>query len=392
MSAARQRDDAVAGRVDAEGRLVAADPPLAALQAQAGGDEGGMLAVPQIAALARLARRLGITISRAALAADGEQDVDLWVRAEPQGDEIALAITGWSGRPPRAAAPAAPAEREADFLRAAADWMWETDDTLRLTQLSPGAAAAIGRNPAEFDRQAADPPVPLPRERDGALPILTALAEHKGFEGQLAELRGGRKGRYLLVRRAADRRHGAVRRLPRRRHGAARPARRPAPPTMLAPRAQHGNRLRRAARSGAARPARPYHRRCRAAARPARGPAAPRLCRLCRRHRRRRPPSARSGRRPRRPAGDRAGRFPPRGRGDRPRRHRPARRRPAARARRRPQCHDRRPGRRRDPAGHRRFHPRAPDHDEPDHQRHPLHARRRPGLAAPRAGRAISPR
>ena len=91
------------GRVDAEGRLVAADPPLAALQAQAGGDEGGVLAVPQIAALARLARRLGITISRAALAADGEQDVDLWVRAEPEGDEVALAITGWSGRPARAA-------------------------------------------------------------------------------------------------------------------------------------------------------------------------------------------------------------------------------------------------------------------------------------------------
>ena len=95
---AASNEDAVTGRVDAEGRLVAADPPLAALHAQAGGDEGGVLAVPQIAALARLARRLGITISRAALAADGEQDVDLWVRAEPEGDEVALAITGWSAR------------------------------------------------------------------------------------------------------------------------------------------------------------------------------------------------------------------------------------------------------------------------------------------------------
>ncbi|MEA3047706.1 MAG: hypothetical protein QOJ53_2038, partial [Sphingomonadales bacterium] len=149
-AAAESREAPVAGRIDAEGRLVAADPPLAALHASAGGDEGGVLAVPQIATLARLARRLGITISRAAIAADGEQDVDLWVRAEPQGDEIALAITGWSGRPARASAPSPPAEREADFLRAAADWMWETDDTLRLTMLSPGAAAAIGRNPAEF--------------------------------------------------------------------------------------------------------------------------------------------------------------------------------------------------------------------------------------------------
>ncbi|HEV2816558.1 MAG TPA: PAS domain-containing sensor histidine kinase [Allosphingosinicella sp.] len=199
MSAAAEKGAAaVVGRLDAEGRLVAADPPLAALQAQAGGDEGGVLAVPQIAALARLARRLGITISRAAIAADGEQDVDLWVRAEPQGEEIALAITGWSGRPACPAPAGPPAEREADFLRSAADWMWETDDTLRLTMLSPGAAAAIGRNPGEFVGKQLTRLFRFREGPDGALPILTALAEHKGFEGQLAELRGGRRGRYLL--------------------------------------------------------------------------------------------------------------------------------------------------------------------------------------------------
>ncbi|MEA3042532.1 MAG: hypothetical protein QOH47_370 [Sphingomonadales bacterium] len=197
-AAAESREAPVAGRIDAEGRLVAADPPLAALHASAGGDEGGVLAVPQIATLARLARRLGITISRAAIAADGEQDVDLWVRAEPQGDEIALAITGWSGRPARASAPSPPAEREADFLRAAADWMWETDDTLRLTMLSPGAAAAIGRNPVEFVGKQLTRLFRFRESRDGALPILTALAEHKAFDAQVAELRGGRKGRYTL--------------------------------------------------------------------------------------------------------------------------------------------------------------------------------------------------
>ena len=195
MSAASTQ---VAGRLDAEGRLVAADPPLAALHEQAGGREGGMLAVPQIAALARLARRLGITISRAAIAADGERDLDLWVRAEPQGDEIALAITGWAGRPAQSAAPALPAEREADFLRAAADWMWETDDALRLTQLSAGAAAAIGRVPSELVGKQLTRLFRFRESGDGALPILSALAEHKAFSGQAAELRGGRKGRYLL--------------------------------------------------------------------------------------------------------------------------------------------------------------------------------------------------
>jgi signal transduction histidine kinase len=188
----------IAGRIDAEGRLVEADAPLAALHASAGGDEGGVLAVPQIAALARLARRLGITISRAAVAADGERDVDLWVRADPQGDEVALAITGWAGRPARSSAAGAPAEREADFLRAAADWMWETDDALRLTMLSPAAAAAIGRNPAEFIGKQLTRLFRFRESDDGALPILVALAEHQGFAGQVAELRGGRKGRYAL--------------------------------------------------------------------------------------------------------------------------------------------------------------------------------------------------
>jgi len=190
--------ETVAGRIDAEGRLVAADPPLAALHEQAGGSAGGVLAVPQIASLARLARRLGITISRAAIAADGERDVDLWVRAEPDGEEVALAITGWADRPARAAAAGPPAARDADFLRAAADWTWETDDSLRITALSAGAAAAIARAPADFIGKQLTRLFRFRESGDGALPILTALAEHKAFESQSAELRGGRKTRYLL--------------------------------------------------------------------------------------------------------------------------------------------------------------------------------------------------
>jgi signal transduction histidine kinase len=195
---AAETEGAVAGRVDADGRLVAADPRLAALHQQAGGDEGGVLAVPQIATLVRLARRLGITISRPAIAAEGDRDIDLWVRAEPEGDEVALAITGWSGRPAQSAAPSPAAERDADFLRAAADWMWETDDTLRLTSLSPGAATAIGRNPAELTGRQLTRLFRFRETAEGGLPILTALAEHKAFDGQVAELRGGRKGRYAL--------------------------------------------------------------------------------------------------------------------------------------------------------------------------------------------------
>jgi signal transduction histidine kinase len=198
MSAALESERPVTGRVDAEGRLVAADPLLADLNARAGGGEGGMLSVPQIAALARLARRLGITISRAAIAADGDRDIDLWVRADPAGDEVELSITGWSERSPQSSVVAAPAEREADFLRAAADWTWETDDALRLTGLSGAGAAGIGRPTADLVGKQLTRLFRFRESEDGSLPILTGLAEHRRFEGQIAELRTGRKGRYLL--------------------------------------------------------------------------------------------------------------------------------------------------------------------------------------------------
>ena len=188
----------VLGRVDAEGRLLAADAPLLALHRRAGGKEGGVLAVPQIAALARLARRLGIPISRGAIAADGERDLDLWVRAEPEGREVALSITGWTERRATPASEGRDSDREADFLRAAADWVWETDETLRLTSLSAGAAAAIGRPPAEMVGKQLTRLFRFREGADGSLPILSALAEQARFDGQLAELRTGSRARYEL--------------------------------------------------------------------------------------------------------------------------------------------------------------------------------------------------
>ena len=189
----------VRGRLDSAGRLVEADARLAALHRAAGGEEAGPLAVPQIASLARLARRLGITISRAAIAADEAADLDLWVRAEPEGEGVALTVTGWLERPARAPAPASRGERQADFLRASADWMWETDSSLRLTAVSPAAAAAAGRNPASLLGSPITRLFSLHETREGELPLLAALADQRRFDGQPAELRGGRGGRYRLA-------------------------------------------------------------------------------------------------------------------------------------------------------------------------------------------------
>jgi signal transduction histidine kinase len=185
--------DPVHGRIDGEGRLVDADAALLALHQRAGGEPDGPLVIPQLAALGRLAQRLGILISRPVVAANGDRDVDLWVRAQPAEDGVRLEIFGWSERPPRAPAEASEAERESDFLRASADWLWETDHRLRFTAISPVAAAAVGKVPADFVGAQITRLFRLTEDAQGSLPILEALAEQRRFEDQIAELRGSRR-------------------------------------------------------------------------------------------------------------------------------------------------------------------------------------------------------
>lgn len=194
----RPQSRAIRGRVDRAGHLIAADDQLAALHRRAGGEDGGALAVPQIAALARLARRLDIAMSRPVLAADGEQDIDLWVRAEPDPQGVELTITAWTERPARQPSIAPPGDREADFARAAADWTFETDDQLRFTSVSPVVVGAIGMAPADLLGRQLTRLLRFVEGPDGALPILSALAEQRRFDDQIAELRGGERTRYRI--------------------------------------------------------------------------------------------------------------------------------------------------------------------------------------------------
>jgi signal transduction histidine kinase len=77
--------------------------------------------------------------------------------------------------------------------------MWETDSALRLTVVSPAAAAAAGRTPAQLVGQQLTRLFRLEEAEEGELPLLTALAEQRRFDGQCAELRGERGGRYRLA-------------------------------------------------------------------------------------------------------------------------------------------------------------------------------------------------
>src|SRR5690606_19367192 len=82
------------------------------------------------------------------------------------------------------------AAREADFLRAEADWVWETDAAMRLTHLSIEAGARYGFDASAMLGQPITLLFAFEADDEGALPILSAAAGQERFDGQIAELRG----------------------------------------------------------------------------------------------------------------------------------------------------------------------------------------------------------
>ncbi len=191
MTATRSLDPVVplaVARLDANGRLIDAEPRLRALNDRAGGQIGAPLAVPGVAAIAQLAHRLGIAVSRAVVAADGEEEVDLWVRAGPDRGGVRLEVSGWRTRP--AWRPAADPDRDGDFLRASGDWLWETDGALRLTFVSPEAGPRHGFDIREMLGQPLTRLFALAQDDQGQLPILSAVSARARFDGQRAEVRG----------------------------------------------------------------------------------------------------------------------------------------------------------------------------------------------------------
>nr|WP_261293067.1 ATP-binding protein [Sphingomonas hylomeconis] len=180
---------AVRGRIDPHGRLVEAEQRLIDLNQRAGGRLGEPIAIPQIATLARLAARLGILISRGVVAGDGDGDVDLWVKADPDAHGVRLEISGWRLR--AAWRPAGTDhDRDGDFVRSGADWLWESDAALRLTFLSPTAGSRFGFDAAEMLGQPLTRLFVLGEDMEGAFPILGGLAMRQRFDDQRATIRG----------------------------------------------------------------------------------------------------------------------------------------------------------------------------------------------------------
>lgn len=178
----------VTGRVDRDGRLVEADALLLRLQQEAGSGLGAPLALPQLAAVARSAIKLGVPLSRAVIAASNDQDIDLWVRAEPDAEGARLTIDGWKARP--AAPPRLTlvgSEPLPDDAEDGEALTFTTDAELKITRISQALAERLG-----VDSAVSGDPLTrhfLLSDDGNGMPLLSAVAARRDFTGQRARLR-----------------------------------------------------------------------------------------------------------------------------------------------------------------------------------------------------------
>ena len=180
---------AVLGRVDMAGRLVSADPELEALQRQAGSDVGHVLALPQIAAIAELVRKLGIPVARPAVAASLEHDIEMWVNAKPDGEEVVLSLEGWTERPAASPRLASLLGRSGEVDSSSSRREWAADEELRLISISAELAEELAIDPTEAAGQPLTRLVRLEEDDSGEMPLISALAARRGFSGQRARSR-----------------------------------------------------------------------------------------------------------------------------------------------------------------------------------------------------------
>jgi len=180
----------VTGRVDRDGRLTAADPALLRLQEEAGSKLGALLALPQLAAVARSAMKLGVPLSRSVIAASIDQDLDLWVRAEPDEEGAALTIEGWKARPPAPPRLTLVGSEPEPVGTSAGPLGFTTDAELRLSRVDEQLADRLGIDVARAIGQPLTRHFQLIDNDDGVMPLLTALVSRQDFAGQRARVRG----------------------------------------------------------------------------------------------------------------------------------------------------------------------------------------------------------
>lgn len=146
---------------DAEGRLLAAEEPLAGLQLRCGGEIPGTIAVPALLELVAKSRNFNLRLARAVRAGEGGEAVTAWVEVEPQGDgTTAISVTSWQTRTALPEDPAEVAQHRAAIDRALAELTARLDaqqclQTVEasapdLAEVAAAMAAGIGRPWTDF--------------------------------------------------------------------------------------------------------------------------------------------------------------------------------------------------------------------------------------------------
>lgn len=191
-------DSIIRGRVAADGRLLMADAPLAALQAEAGGVADGPLVVPALAHLTRTAMRLGVTIARPVSLLSGASEISLWVRLKPDADGVDITLIEWEERP--RAPDAVDAVALGTYAELARDgWIWHVDAGLQF-RIIGSDNAEIGHAPPHIGEPLSAYFRLLESENDGdPLPLLAAVAARRPFSRQPAVLRADNAIRYSLA-------------------------------------------------------------------------------------------------------------------------------------------------------------------------------------------------
>jgi len=197
MSTARKLAEPVLGQVDADGLLMSADPLLMRLHLRCGGKEGGPLAVPELAALCRLSRRLGMNLSRPVQASDDECRIEMWVETRLASPEknmpLILAIIDWKEYSHDEGNKVDPA-RDRDFDRLEGRGAIRTDAALRIiAQQMPGNVA---RNFEAIGQSLLDIYDVIPPSAHAKL--LEAVAERQPIRNQRVRQKSGAQALFLL--------------------------------------------------------------------------------------------------------------------------------------------------------------------------------------------------
>lgn len=182
----------IKARVDPEGRLVMADPPLLDLHQEAGLQLGQPVAAPQLARLIARALQVGRPIQRAILMGREGRQIAAEAGVEPDEQGADIRISQWRETP------CSPSRHSRSPLCQPfpTEWRWECNAELKLLALHRGAGAPAF--PQEWRGRLMLDVFDLHSDPQGRFPLLQGRSALVHFEGQRISVNDGGRHDMLL--------------------------------------------------------------------------------------------------------------------------------------------------------------------------------------------------